>query len=77
MRSVLTLDLLLMTLYTGTVSGWRTLTRALRLKFTEIAGGVGKLNLHVFIFQDAQLNIAGGKFDSIVVLVIIKAIGIV
>ena len=30
------------------------------------ATGNGKLNLHVFIFQDAQLNILKGKFDSIV-----------
>ena len=32
----------------------------------RVAGtGNGKLNLHVFVFQDAQLNIAGGRFHSI------------
>ena len=35
------------------------------LEIHRVAGGVGKLNVHVFIFQDAQLNIAGGRFHSI------------
>ena len=35
------------------------------LEIHRVAGGVGKLNLHVFVFQDAQLNIAGGRFHSI------------
>ena len=36
------------------------------LEVHRIAGtGNGKLNLHIFVFQDAQLNIAGGRFHSI------------
>ena len=35
------------------------------LEIHRVAGGVGKLNLHVFVFQDAQLNISGGRFHSI------------
>ena len=31
----------------------------------RIAGGVGKLNLHLFVFQDCQLNISGGRFHSV------------
>ena len=35
------------------------------LEIHRVAGGAGKLNLHVFVFQDAQLNISGGRFHSI------------
>ena len=35
------------------------------LEIHRVATGDGKLNLHVFVFQDAQLNIAGGRFFSI------------
>ena len=35
------------------------------LEIHRVAGGVGKLNLHIFVFQDAQLNIAGGRLHSI------------
>ena len=36
------------------------------LEIHRVAGtGNGKLNLHVFVFQDAQLNISGGRFHSI------------
>ena len=36
------------------------------LEIHRVAGtGNGKLNLHVFVFQDCQLNISGGRFHSI------------
>ena len=35
------------------------------LEIHRIAGGVGKLNLHLFVFQDCQLNISGGRFYSV------------
>ena len=35
------------------------------LETNRIAGGVGKLNLHLFVFQDFQLNISGGRFHSV------------
>ena len=35
------------------------------LEIHRIAGGTGKLNLHLFVFQDCQLNILGGRFHSI------------
>ena len=36
------------------------------LEIHRVAGtGNGKLNLHVFVFQDCQLNILGGRFHSI------------
>ena len=35
------------------------------LEIHRVAGGAGKLNLHVFVFQDCQLNISGGRFHSI------------
>ena len=35
------------------------------LEIYRIAGGVGKLNLHLFVFQDCQLNISGGRFYSV------------
>ena len=35
------------------------------LEIHRVAGGAGKLNLHIFVFQDAQLNISGGRFHSI------------
>ena len=36
------------------------------LEIHRVAGtGNGKLNLHIFVFQDAQLNIAGRRFHSI------------
>ena len=35
------------------------------LEIHRVAGGAGKLNLHVFVFQDAQLNIENGRFHSI------------
>ena len=36
------------------------------LEIHRVAGtGNGKLNLHIFVFQDAQLNISGGRFHSI------------
>ena len=36
------------------------------LEIHRVTGtGNGKLNLHVFVFQDAQLNISGGRFHSI------------
>ena len=36
------------------------------LEIHRVAGtGNGKLNLHVFVFQDAQLNILNGRFHSV------------
>ena len=36
------------------------------LEIHRVAGtGNGKLNLHVFIFHDAQLNILNGTFHSV------------
>ena len=36
------------------------------LEIHRVAGtGTGKLNLHIFVFQDAQLNISSGRFHSI------------
>ena len=35
------------------------------LEIHRVAGGTGKLNLHVFIFQDAQLNLFNGRFHSV------------
>ena len=36
------------------------------LEIHRVAGtGNGKLNLHVFVFQDAQLNLKDGRFHSI------------
>ena len=36
-----------------------------RLTIHRVAGGAGKLNLHVFVFQDCHLNLLGGRFFNI------------
>ena len=41
-------------------------SEGITLEIHRVAGtGTGKLNLHVFVFQDCQLNISGGRFHSI------------
>ena len=40
-------------------------SEGITLEIHRVAGGAGKLNLHVFVFQDCQLNISGGRFHSI------------
>ena len=41
-------------------------SEGITLEIHRVAGtGTGKLNLHIFVFQDAQLNISGGRFHSI------------
>jgi hypothetical protein len=40
-------------------------TDGLTLLIERTAGGTGKLNLHIFLLQDAQLNITEGRFHSV------------
>ena len=40
-------------------------SEGITLEIHRVAGGAGKLNLHVFVFQDCQLNISNGRFHSI------------
>ena len=40
-------------------------SKGLTLEIHRVAGGAGKLSLHVLVFQDAQLNILGGRFHRI------------
>ena len=41
-------------------------SEGITLEIHRVAGtGNGKLGLHVFVFQDAQLNISDGRFHSI------------
>ena len=41
-------------------------SEGITLEIHRVAGtGTGKLNLHIFVFQDCQLNISGGRFHSI------------
>ena len=40
-------------------------SEGITLEIHRVTGGAGKLNLHVFVFQDCQLNISGGRFHSI------------
>ena len=40
-------------------------SEGITLEIHRVAGGAVKLNLHIFVFQDAQLNILGGRFHSI------------
>ena len=40
-------------------------SEGITLEIHRVAGGAGKLNLHVFVFQGCLLNISGGRFHSI------------
>ena len=39
--------------------------QGMTLTIHRVAGGAGKLNLHVFVFQDCHLNLEGGRFRDI------------
>ena len=41
------------------------MSEGVTLEIHRVAGGTGKLNLHVFVFQDAQLNLLNGRFHSV------------
>lgn len=43
----------------------KNMSEGVTLEIHRVAGGTGKLNLHVFVFQDAQLNLLGGRYHSI------------
>ena len=50
----------------GNGANLQNTSEGLTSEFHRVAGtGHGKLNLNVFVFQDAQLNIAAGRFYSI------------
>ena len=50
----------------GNGANLKNTSEGVTLEIHRVAGtGTGKLNLHVFVFQDAQLNISGGRFHSI------------
>ena len=51
--------------YTATAQTFKTPSEGVTLEIHRVAGGTGKLNLHVFLFQDAQLNIGNGWFHRI------------
>ena len=49
----------------GNGANLQNMSEGVTLEIHRVAGGSGKLNLHIFIFQDAQLNIEGGRYHSI------------
>ena len=50
----------------GSGANLQNTSEGVTLEIHRVAGtGTGKLNLHVFLFQDAQLNIENGRFHSI------------
>ena len=50
----------------GNGANLQNTSEGVTLEIHRVAGtGTGKLNLHIFVFQDAQLNISGGRFHSI------------
>ena len=50
----------------GNGANLQNTSEGVTLEIHRVAGsGNGKLNLHVFVFQDAQLNILNGRFHSI------------
>ena len=49
----------------GNGENFQNTSEGVTLEIHRVVAGVGKLNLHVFLFQDAQLNIENGRFHSI------------
>ena len=50
----------------GNGANLQNTSEGVTLEIHRVVGtGGGKLNLHVFVFQDAQLNISNGRFHSI------------
>ena len=50
----------------GNGANLQNLSEGVTLEIHRVAGtGNGKLNLHIFVFQDAQLNISNGRFHSV------------
>ena len=49
----------------GNGANLQNTSEGVTLEIHRVAGSNGKLNLHVFVFQDAQLNILNGRFHSI------------
>ena len=50
----------------GNGANLQNTSEGVTLEIHRVAGsGNGKLNLHMFVFQDAQLNILNGRFHSI------------
>ena len=50
----------------GNGANLQNTSEGVTLEIHRVAGtGNGKLNLHVFIFHDAQLNILNGRFHSV------------
>ena len=50
----------------GNGANLQNTSEGVTLEIHRVAGtGNGKLNLHIFVFQDAQLNILNGRFHSV------------
>jgi len=49
----------------GNGANLRNTSEGVTLEIHRVAGGTGKLNLHIFAFQDAILGIVNGRFHSI------------
>jgi hypothetical protein len=41
------------------------MSEGVTLEIHRVAGGIGRLNLHVFVMQDCQLNLLNGRYHSI------------
>ena len=42
------------------------INNGITLQITKASSGSGPITAHVYIFMDAQLNIVGGRYDSVV-----------